>query len=81
MRTVLGGERGEEGVEVFEARILNDYAAFPSLVFDTNLQPKTALQHVLCFADVGILCFLFYGFGGFLFRVEEALDVAFSLTY
>ena len=48
----LGGERGEDGVEVFEAGILDDDAAFAFFVFDFDLEAQGALEAALGFADV-----------------------------
>ncbi len=78
---IFAAESGEDGVEVFEAGVLDDDAAFALLVLDVDLEAEGALEAVLGFADVGVfglgwLCF-FLRLG---FRVDEALNVAFGLA-
>ncbi len=51
---LFAAQRGEDGVEVFEAGVLDDDAAFALLVFDVDLEAEGALEAVLGFADVGV---------------------------
>src|SRR5260370_40152582 len=78
---LFAAQSGEDGVEVFEAGVLDDDAALALLVLDVDREAESAPQAVLGFADVGV-----FGLGGFrvflrlCFGVDEALDVAFGLA-
>ena len=50
----MAAESGEDGVEVFEAGVFDDDAAFALFVLDVDLEAKGALEAVLGFADVGV---------------------------
>src|SRR5438876_3679474 len=77
---LLSGELLEEGVEVFEAGVLDDDSAAAFVIFDMDLQTEGALQALRYLLDVRIDGRL--GFGLFLLAlgVEEGLNVGLCLS-
>src|ERR1700689_55537 len=77
--TTLAGalsKRGEDGIEIVNAGVLDDDAALAFSVFDGDFEAERAAEVVLGFADVGVLNVHWFGFGfGLGFGMEQALDV------
>ena len=68
---LFGGKRVEQGVEVFEAGVLDDDAAAAVFVLNADLEAECALELVLGFLDVGVdfglfrlFLFRLFAFGG-----------------
>ena len=58
----MAAQGGEDGVEVFEAGVLDDDPAFAFLVLDVDFEAEGALEAVLGLADIGV-----FGLGGLYF--------------
>ena len=79
-RILISGELLEEGIEVFEAGVLDDDFAAALVIFDVDLQTEGALEALRYFLDVRIYGRLGLGLLLFALGVEEGLDISLRLT-